>query len=158
MFRIINISTDSVKRDACIPGVDVYNEKEQISKINKLFLGEEFEGYNEIIKCIKCKLSSYKTQDRKKNIFNSNNFITYTEILEKLVVSKLKCDYCRGVTLLMYTDRREKRQWTLDRIDNSTGHTGENTVICCLECNLQRRCTNDKKFKFTKQMRIIKHH
>ena len=156
MFRVINISTDKVKRDAYIPGLDIYNEIGQISKINKLFLGEEFEGCNEIIKCIKRKLSSYKTQDLKKDRYD--NFITYTEILEKLVISKLKCDYCRGVTLLMYTDRREKRQWTLDRIDNSIGHTNANTVICCLECNLQRRCTDDKKFKFTKQMRIIKHH
>ena len=156
MFKVIKITTDSVKMDGYVPGLNVYNEDEHISKINKLFLEEKFEGDGEIVKCIKCKLSSYRSQDRKKDKYD--NFITYTEIIEKLVVSKLRCHYCRGTTLLMYTDRREDRRWALDRGDKSIGHTDTNTVICCLKCNLQRGCTDDKKFKFTKQMRIIKHY
>ena len=56
----------------------------------------------------------------------------------------------------MYENKREPLQWTLDRIDNDIGHSNDNTVICCLKCNLDRRCINDKKFKFTKQMRLIK--
>ena len=47
-------------------------------------------------------------------------------------------------------------QWTLDRLDNNKGHCFENVVICCLKCNLKRRTTDDEKFKFTKQMRIVK--
>ena len=76
--------------------------------------------------------------------------------MEKLVVSKLKCYYCRDNCLLMYNNIREKKQWTLDRLDNSDGHTSENTVICCLDCNLKRGTLNDEKFKFTKQLNIIK--
>ena len=56
----------------------------------------------------------------------------------------------------MYENVREKKQWTLDRIDNDIGHTSDNVVICCLECNLKRGRLDDKKFKFTKQMKIIK--
>ena len=56
----------------------------------------------------------------------------------------------------MYENVRESKQWTLDRIDNNIGHNKDNVVICCLECNLKRGTIDDKKFKFTKQMRIIK--
>ena len=58
--------------------------------------------------------------------------------------------------MIMYANKREPLQWTLDRIDNNMGHSNKNTVICCLKCNLERRRINDKKFKFTKQMRLIK--
>ena len=58
--------------------------------------------------------------------------------------------------LLIYENVREPRQWTLDRIDNSIGHNTENVVISCLSCNLKRRTMDDKKFKFSKQMKIIK--
>ena len=32
----------------------------------------------------------------------------------------------------------------------------DNTVICCLECNLKKGTMNDEKFKFTKQLKITK--
>ena len=76
--------------------------------------------------------------------------------MEKLVISKLKCYYCRCNCLLMYDNVREKKQWTLDRIDNGLGHHNDNTVICCLECNLKKGTMNDEKFKFTKQLKITK--
>ena len=51
---------------------------------------------------------------------------------------------------------REPKQWTLDRIDNDKCHSKDNTVIACLKCNLDRRVTNIDKFKFTKQLNIMK--
>ena len=74
----------------------------------------------------------------------------------ELVISKLRCYYCRKECLLIYKTVREQKQWTLDRLDNSIGHTKDNVVISCLKCNLDRRCQNDKKFLFTKQMKIVK--
>ncbi len=56
----------------------------------------------------------------------------------------------------MYDSVREKKQWTLDRINNDLGHHNDNTVVCCLECNLKKGTMNDEKFKFTKQLRIKK--
>ena len=76
--------------------------------------------------------------------------------MEKLVLSKLRCTYCRDNVLFIYKQIREEKQWTLDRINNSIGHSNKNTVIACLKCNLERRNINDKKFLFTKQMRLIK--
>ena len=77
--------------------------------------------------------------DRKKTL------ITYDECVEKLVLSKLKCYYCLCDCILVYQHVREKKQWTLDRIDNDIDHSNENTVICCLECNLKKRTTTRKK-------------
>ena len=77
-------------------------------------------------------------------------------LVEMLVLSKMKCYYCNENMLLVYENVREGKQWTLDRIDNSIGHITENVVISCLDCNLKRRTMNDEKFKFSKQMKIIK--
>ena len=133
----------------------VFNKISQVEYLNKLYLGENYDGIDFVKKEVERKLSGYKNQDVKKRKLN-DNFITYEECLEKLVISKLKCYYCKIDCLLTYENVREQSQWTLDRIDNSIGHEKDNVVICCLKCNLKRRTTDDEKFKFTKQMRIIK--
>ena len=51
----------------------------------------------------------------------------------------------------LYKISRDPLQWTLDRIDNSIGHTNDNVIICCLKCNLERRCKNSNAFLFTKK-------
>ena len=99
---------------------------------------------------------SYKQQDIKKKKFISDSFINNEELIEKLVISKLKCYYCKQRVLLVYEFLREMEQWTLDRLDNRRQHSSNNCVISCLKCNLQRRCLDDKKFRFTKQMNLIK--
>jgi hypothetical protein len=131
------------------------NKEEQINILNKLLLEIKYDDDDYVKKELERKLNSYKNQDIKKDKY-SNDFINYQDLIEKLVISKLKCYYCRNECLLMYENNREKKQWTLDRLDNDMGHTSENTVICCLECNLKRGTLDDKKFKFTKQMKIIK--
>ena len=128
----------------------------RVPSLNQLYLDQVFEGCNEIKREILNKISSYSQQDKKRNIFDSEKIIKYEECIEKLVLSKLKCYYCKCNTLLMYEDKREKRQWTLDRLDNDIGHYNDNVVICCLKCNLKKRRMDDEKFKFTKQLRVIK--
>ena len=135
------------------PGLS--SKQSHVSIVNQLYLGQPVSSEKEAKKALLRKLQSYKNQDRTKNKYNEH-FITEEELLEKLVISKLKCIYCRTNVLLFYKQVREEKQWTLDRIDNNLGHSNINTVIACLKCNLQRRTTNDKKFLFTKQMRLIK--
>ena len=130
--------------------------KKQLELINRLYLDEEYEGKEFVKKEIERKLSGYKNQDTKKTCFDVNYFINYCETLEKLVISKLRCYYCRCECKLMYETIREKKQWTLDRLDNDQGHNRDNVVICCLECNLKKGTMDDEKFRFAKQMRIIK--
>ena len=133
----------------------VFNELSQVEYLNKLYLEEKFNGSDFIKKELERKINGYKNQDVKKKKLEKN-LITYEQCLEKLVISKLKCYYCKQKCLLTYENVREEKQWTLDRLDNSEGHNKDNVVICCLKCNLKRRTTDDKKFKFSKQMRIIK--
>jgi predicted nucleotide-binding protein (sugar kinase/HSP70/actin superfamily) len=124
--------------------------------INKIFMNIEFEGKKELQQELRRKWTSYQSQDKKKKKYNATSFITYEELLELLVSSRMRCHYCRHLVQLIYKCQREPYQWTLDRIDNSLGHNTKNVVMSCLQCNLQRRTQNKKKFLYSKQMRIIK--
>ena len=128
----------------------------QIEWLNKLFLEETYDGIKFGKKEVERKLKSYQNQDKSKERYDEKEFIKYEECLEKLVISKLRCYYCRHECLFLYENVREPMQWTLDRIDNNKCHSKDNVVICCLKCNLKKGTINDKKFRFTKQMRIIK--
>ena len=160
-----NIDSFTNKKDKKRVNSDKWNKlenfkdmdiKKQIELLNRLYLDEEYEGKELVKKEVERKLSGYKNQDTKKKCYDKNYFISYENTLEKLVVSKLKCYYCKSDCKLMYENIREKKQWTLDRLDNDQGHNRDNVVICCLECNLKKGTMDDEKFRFAKQMRIIK--
>ena len=103
---------------------------------------------------IKKKLYAYKAQDKLKHKFDEASIITYTEIINKLYESKLKCYYCMKEMLILYNKKRESSQWTLERFNNDIGHYDSNTCIACLKCNLQRRTDNHEYFKQGKQLKI----
>lgn len=113
---------------------------------------------------IKDKLRGYYYQDKTKWCVNQVNSvstdkkesITWDELIELLVTSKLLCSYCRGCIYILYETSKDPEQWTLDRIDNTEHHHRENCVISCLKCNLEKRDKSDKAFRFTKQLKIIK--
>ena len=130
--------------------------QEQIKLINKFYMNKKNNMDTDLIREIKLKLNSYKNQDIKKNIYNQDKLITIEEIIEKLVISKLSCYYCKKNVKILFVKVRDDYQWTLDRIDNSICHNNNNTVICCLKCNLERRIQNSNNFKFTKQLKIKK--
>jgi hypothetical protein len=105
---------------------------------------------------IKKKLESYKRQDIKKDRYDVEYFINLHECYSKMLSSKLKCYYCKCETVVFYTEVRQDNQWTLERIDNNIGHTNDNTVVCCLECNLKRGTRNSNHYQFAKQLVIKK--
>jgi hypothetical protein len=109
---------------------------------------------NIFINNLKNKISSYKQQDILKQKLNSNNFINFENIIYLLQESQLKCCYCHKEIYILYKQVREMSQWTLDRIDNDTGHNFGNLVISCLKCNLKRRRINKNSFMLTKNMTI----
>lgn len=132
-----------------------FDINKQTFLINQIYLNIEIENKNEIIREIENKINSYKHQDIDKNIL-SDNLINIDQTIEKLVSSKMKCFYCKKQIFLIYKFARDNLQWTLDRIDNNIGHSNQNTVICCLKCNLERRRKSSDAFKFTKQLKISK--
>lgn len=109
---------------------------------------------NIFINNLKNKISSYKQQDILKKKLNSNNFINFENIIHLLHESQLKCCYCHKEIYILYKQVREMSQWTLDRIDNDTGHNFGNLVISCLKCNLKRRRINKNSFMLTKNMTV----
>lgn len=132
-----------------------FDINKQTFLINQIYLDIEIENKNEIMREIENKINSYKHQDIDKNIL-SDNLININQTIEKLVCSKMKCFYCKKQIFLIYKFARDNLQWTLDRIDNNIGHSNQNTVICCLKCNLERRRKSSDVFKFTKQLKICK--
>lgn len=129
--------------------------KNQIEFINKMYSDILFDEKKLCISEINKKINSYKNQDIIKKV-NIVHLITLDNIIEKLVISKLKCYYCNNNMNFLYKISRDPLQWTLDRIDNSIGHTNDNVIICCLKCNLERRCKNSNAFLFTKKLNIKK--
>ena len=124
----------------------------QKNLLNKLYLDENFIEKKLLISELKTKINSYKSQDIKKDFHDKCNIITFNDVVEKLITSKLKCYYCNKNLLIFVEKVRDNDQWTLDRLNNYDEHTNANTIISCLHCNLQRRRKNSDKFKFTKQL------
>jgi len=154
MKKISIIKKSSEKK--ILPSDDCLKNTNHIKFVNMYYLNEPFNEQNRIEKELKKKLSGYKNQDKKKNRHDEVLFIKLDELVEKLVVSKLNCHYCKKQCLLFYKEKRNYLQWTLDRINNDIGHFNDNVVISCLGCNLQKRRRSDKHFKFAKQMNIVK--
>ena len=131
--------------------------KDQKTIINNYFMNIlDKKTFICVTKELKKKLNGYKQQDIKKDKYNPETFLNIEDLVDKLVGSKLKCYYCKTNVRVLYDYARDPVQWTLDRKDNSIGHSNSNTVICCLKCNLQRRTQNIDKFMFTKNLKIMK--
>lgn len=113
------------------------------------------EGMELIKKEVANKQKGYAAQDRKKGIYNVDDIITPDLCVGKLIECNAKCWYCKKSTTLLYREVRQPDQWTLDRLDNDLGHTDQNTVIACLECNLKRRRQPADKYKLGKSI-IVK--
>lgn len=133
-----------------------YNYDLQKQLINKLYLNEVCENCNILSKELQKKLNGYLNQDKKKNRYNKDFFISLEQVIEKIVSSQMKCFYCKDNILLLYKNIRDPFQWTLERIDNNIQHQLNNIEICCLKCNIQRKNQNSDAFKFSKQFKIIK--
>jgi RNase P subunit RPR2 len=108
------------------------------------------------IKEIKNKLDGYSRQDAENGIHDLSAFISLDATIELLLVNTMRCNYCRSCCELIYKDVMAPRQWTLDRVDNDQGHNDGNVILACLACNLQRRTMDAERFKFGKQLRIVK--
>jgi hypothetical protein len=125
--------------------IDISNNLFSTDEVSKILIQE-----------INKKISGYKQQDKIKKIFDENKFLTFENIINKMIDCQLKCRYCLNEMFVLYDISREIRQWSVDRINNDLGHNNDNFHLACLDCNLKRRRRTDEKFLFTKQLNIVK--
>lgn len=137
-----------IKKDAII----CKSYEQQIKDLNTLYFDLDKESI--YIKEINKKINSYIQQDKIKR--RQSCLDDLEQILEKLVISKLLCSYCKTKMNILYENAYQPNQWTLDRIDNNKGHTIDNCVISCLTCNLSKRQQSDHLFRIGKQLKITK--
>lgn len=158
--NITKITGEKQKREIIQSNTNIedkyFYHNNQIKLLNELYMTDFCHLDYFIKREIKNKINSYKSQDKKKECFDEYYFISLERVIELLVESKLMCYYCKTPIKILYEYIQQPTQWTLDRIDNDQGHNMDNCVISCLKCNIQRKTMNDKKFKFTKQMKLIK--
>jgi hypothetical protein len=137
-----------------------YKYENQLKMIQDI-LNNNFNHIDEVSKIviqqINKKINGYKQQDVIKKHLNTEEFLTFESVINKMIECELKCRYCKKEMNVLYDISREMTQWSVDRIDNDKGHNINNFHLACLDCNLKRRRRTDEKFLFTKQLNIIKH-
>jgi hypothetical protein len=114
------------------------------------------EIYLKMLNQINNKISSYKSQDKKKKQFDKDKFIDTNAIINLMKECQLKCFYCKESVKILYKIVKEEKQWSAERIDNNYGHNKDNIKIACLACKLKRRTMYFERYAFTKQLNIIK--
>ena len=151
--KVFNIKDP--KRDDFALDEELLDFNKQLEVLRKLYLNQEFDQMKDVIKVLEKKRKGYKYQDVNKQKYDEDTFITFETMIELLLGSKLKCKYCKQHMLLFYDRVGEKKQWTLDRIDNNYGHNNDNVVISCLNCNIKRQDLDYDRFKSSKEIRKI---
>ena len=160
LFIITSMKTitydDPFKKKGSLNDDDLYDQTNHEQYLDWIMNDIDF-SYNAFIsRHLKAKYSSYKSQDKKKKRFDEEQYITYAQLLAKIQESHLQCYYCNIDLTLVYRNKNEKNQWSLERFDNNLGHYDSNTCISCLRCNLQRRNENHEYFKQSKQWSFVK--
>jgi len=75
-----------------------------------------------------------KHSDKKCNRYDEINFIDY-EYLKNLIDNNDSCYYCnRQLQYIYYKDNLA----TIERLNNTIGHSKDNSVLACKKCNNTR--------------------
>ena len=135
-----------------------FTHDKQMEVLRRLIADDTtLEERNFFKKELMAKLDGYARQDKENGMIDGlSAIISLDATIEMLLISKMRCAYCRECCELIYKDVMAPRQWTLDRVNNDRGHSGDNVVLACLACNLQRRTMDAERFKYGKQLRIVK--
>lgn len=150
------IYKDNNHKKNVIISEELYNQENHYEYIQKIYENIYFTHHKYIHKELKKKYNSYIQQDKNKKKYDSEQHITYEQLIEKLYESKLLCYYCNKNVDLIYRDKINRTQWSLERFDNNIGHYNQNTCISCLDCNLKRRTSNYQYYKEFKTITIKK--
>jgi len=83
---------------------------------------------------IKNIINQSRTTDKKKNIFDENQFID-KQFVSNLLDLYENCFYCN---CKLNFDKRNPHLATIERLDNTLGHIKRNCVIACHTCNVSK--------------------
>lgn len=154
-MKTILYNDDKTKKNV-IESDELYSIENHFDYIELIYNNDVFIYNTYINKELKKKYNSYIQQDKYKNKYDVEKHITYKQLIEKLYDSKLICYYCNNRVYLIYKDKVNRKQWSLERFDNNIGHYNTNTCISCLDCNLKRRTGNHEYYKKFKSIVIKK--
>lgn len=98
---------------------------------------------------LRTKRRGYQEQDRKRG-WETERVLTEYEMAERLLIQKQKCWHCHSLVHVLYRDRYDPLQWSVDRLDNDCGHIRDNIVISCMKCNLRRGNNSIRTFTAVK--------
>lgn len=132
------------------------NVKDALLSIQKKEMNKLDKNEKMLYTQLRNKCNSYMNQDKKKGMLNEEKLIKLSEVIDKILECDFKCFYCKKEVQLLYENIREPLQWSLERIDNDYGHNLDNIEISCLSCNLHRKTMHYERFKFTKEMVLVK--
>ena len=132
--------------------------------------GTNLEEGNQLTMCVSCrwrkKVSKIKhwgqraTDDgRKKDKYYNryeavkHDFIDKDYLHNSWDVQHNKCHHCKIIT--QPDDRCAHDGCTVERLDNSIGHSKANCVIACHACNCHRLCGDARSMKYLASRRIV---
>lgn len=164
--KCVNIGRKKKRKENSIAGKSICNidekQERKCKKCNKTFIIKDAFYYHKNNKCYlhTCKYCIQKERSNQRYKRNNNIEVKSNRIIPRkysikdkaniLLRSYLSSDKSKGfinnltaediITALHYSCTYCGFPSTgLDRKDNSKGHTLENTVPCCIECNLARK-------------------
>ena len=97
---------------------------------------------------LRAKRRGYQEQDKKRS-WDPARVLLENEMAEMLLIQRQKCFHCEARVHVLYRDRYDPLQWSIDRLDNNKGHTRDNVVVSCMRCNLRRGKADISRFKGT---------
>lgn len=124
--------------DRCLCWLVAYPEEEPASVTRRVLME------------MRAKRRGYQEQDKKRG-WNPGDVLSEREIAERMLIQKMKCWHCRAGVHVLYRDRYDPLQWSVDRLDNNKGHTRDNVVISCMRCNLRRGSRSILTLSVTKE-------
>jgi hypothetical protein len=89
-MKTIQFNTSNIRKKT-INSIDVYEQSNHLEYIVNIINDVTFSHRHYIESELKCKLSSYKQQDKNKRKFNEDLYIRYDCLLKKIADSKLLC-------------------------------------------------------------------
>ena len=95
---------------------------------------------------IRSKISMAKWMDKKSGLFNQENkYVDIEWFIKKASEQEYKCHMCKEPMKFKNYDVYDKKQVSIDRLNNTLGHAQGNCVLSCMHCNNSRVATRRSK-------------